>query len=86
MSFLVRGRVQGVGFRMHARLCALRLGLKGKVRNDPGGNVSGIVSGDGEKIGLFLKQLREGSSLARVSQIETVNQPWQDFEDFEIEY
>lgn len=83
---MVKGHVQGVGFRMYTRLCALKLKLRGWVKNEPDGSVCGIVSGEGENIELFFNQLRKGNSLAMVSHIEINSQHWQDFEDFEIKY
>ena len=45
--FVVRGRVQGVGFRDWTRRRAAAGGLAGWVRNRPDGSVEGVGSGPG---------------------------------------
>jgi len=47
--FVVRGRVQGVGFRRSAQHEALRLGLAGWVGNTAAGDVEGAAEVGGEK-------------------------------------
>jgi acylphosphatase len=45
VTLVVRGRVQGVGFRWWTQRRARRLGLRGLVRNTPGGDVEIIAQG-----------------------------------------
>lgn len=66
---VVRGRVQGVGFRWFARERARRLGLAGWVRNREDGSVEAAVSGRDEDVKAFLAMLAAGPSGARVDDV-----------------
>ena len=69
-EFLVRGRVQGVGFRPAVWRLARECGLSGDVRNDAAG-VLIRVTGTGSSIAHFLVRLRrEPPPLARIERIE----------------
>ena len=46
--FVVRGRVQGVGFRYFAADAARREGVSGAVRNLDDGTVEAVAEGDAE--------------------------------------
>lgn len=64
--FLVRGRVQGVGFRWFVHREAAALGLRGTVRNTDTGEVEVVVAGDPELIAALRGELRKGSRGSRV--------------------
>jgi acylphosphatase len=68
--YLVRGRVQGVGFRYFTELAAMREGLSGWVRNTHEGNVEINVEGDGEAVDRFEMTISRGPSAARVESVE----------------
>jgi acylphosphatase len=63
---VVRGRVQGVGFRWFVRAAARRLGLSGWVRNLGDGAVEVAADGAAESIEAFRRALREGPAGATV--------------------
>ncbi|MDR3335116.1 MAG: acylphosphatase [Treponema sp.] len=63
---IIRGRVQGVGFRYTCLNEARRIGLLGWVRNTPDGDVEVWSEGPTEKQELFLSWLRQGPPNARV--------------------
>ncbi|MDE2491080.1 MAG: acylphosphatase [Elusimicrobia bacterium] len=67
---LVRGRVQGVGFRWFARGEAETLGLSGWVRNREDGTVEAEAEGDAQALTTFVERLRVGCPSARVDSIE----------------
>jgi acylphosphatase len=67
---IVRGRVQGVGYRDFVETRASALGLKGYVRNLLDGTVETLAEGPKEALDDLLEQLREGPRSARVSAIE----------------
>ncbi len=68
--FLIRGRVQGVGFRYFADSVAAREGLHGWVRNLPDGGVEARVEGDAEAVERFERAVRHGPPAARVDEVE----------------
>lgn len=63
------GRVQGVGFRYHARHLADMLGLTGWVRNCYDGSVEMEVQGDEPSIGRML-ELLEQDTWIRIDRME----------------
>lgn len=66
----VRGRVQGVGFRMYVRDAARRLGLSGYVRNEYDGSVYTVATGARSDLEQLLGLLRRGPSMSWVQQVE----------------
>lgn len=68
-AFRVTGRVQGVWFRGWTRETALTLGLRGWVRNEEDGSVSGVVAGPEGAVDRMLAALEEGPPAARVDQV-----------------
>jgi acylphosphatase len=68
--YLVRGRVQGVGFRWFVHREAAALGLKGWVRNTDDGKVEVVASGDTEALAELRLALRRGSRGSRVDAVE----------------
>jgi acylphosphatase len=66
---IVSGRVQGVGYRYFAAHAAHRFGLKGTVRNLPGGEVEAVAEGEEATLEEFLAELREGPSSASVTEL-----------------
>ena len=69
---LVSGRVQGVGFRWHARERATELGLAGWVRNLPDGKVELWLEGEAGAVEAMLAWLARGPTAARVLGVEAV--------------
>ena len=67
---VVRGRVQGVGFRYFALRRARALGLTGWVRNRADGGVEIEAEGDRVALGAFLEALRQGPSASRVTNVD----------------
>lgn len=68
---IVRGRVQGVGFRWFVVRNAQALGVRGSVRNRPDGTVEAILRGErSEDVEALIDRIREGPSTARVEGID----------------
>ncbi|HEY1306318.1 MAG TPA: acylphosphatase [Vicinamibacterales bacterium] len=67
--FLIRGRVQGVGFRYFARDVALREGVTGWVRNLPDGRVEALVEGEVEAVTRVERAFRTGPGGARIDSV-----------------
>ncbi len=70
IHFLVRGRVQGVGFRWFVHREAAELGLRGWVRNTDTGEVEVVAAGESVDLNELRTQLRKGSRGSRVDAIE----------------
>lgn len=66
---VVRGRVQGVGFRWFVRQEARRIGVAGWVRNLDDGTVELETAGDDAAVQRFLDHVRVGPDTAEVSDI-----------------
>jgi len=71
----VHGRVQGVGFRYFVQHVGNRLGLNGDVRNCPDSTVEIVVEGDARKMVEFIRQVRQGPSLARIERVDVLDIP-----------
>jgi acylphosphatase len=67
---VIRGRVQGVGYRDWLAREAGRLGLSGWVRNRGDGSVEALLAGDEPSLQVLLSACRRGPRLARVEGIE----------------
>jgi acylphosphatase len=67
---IVRGRVQGVGFRWATRQQALRLGLGGSVGNAGDGSVHVEAAGSAEAVNRLIDWLRHGPPGAAVESVE----------------
>jgi acylphosphatase len=84
---VIRGRVQGVGFRYNAREAAQRLSLNGWVRNLADGTVETVAVGPQNALETYLNWLHEGPPGARVAAVDA---DWADssqtFTTFEIRH
>ena len=69
VHFLIRGRVQGVGFRWFVHREAADLGLHGWVRNTDSGEVEVVASGASDLIGELRTELYKGSLGSRVDAV-----------------
>lgn len=84
LTFVVRGKVQGVFYRASARDVATSLGLTGSVLNLPDGSVQIEVEGEQEVINKFYGWCLEGPPRAVVNKIETKEGLIQGYKDFTI--
>jgi acylphosphatase len=84
--FLVRGRVQGVGFRWFVEREAHILGVAGWVRNNADGAVEVLAQGTREQLSGMRARLQQGPRAARVDSVEEAAAPLsQDIKTFRIE-
>jgi acylphosphatase len=68
--FVVRGRVQGVGFRWFVEREAHILGIAGWVRNNANGTVEFRAQGTADQLSGLHARLRQGPRAARVDNVE----------------
>ena len=68
--FVVRGRVQGVGFRWFVEREAHILGISGWVRNNADGSVEILAQGTRDQLLGLRSRLRQGPRAARVDNVE----------------
>ena len=84
--FVVRGRVQGVGFRWFVEREAATLGIAGWVRNNFDGSVEVLAMGSAEQLTQLRARLRSGPRAARVDDVEeSAAQPVHGLKTFRIE-
>jgi len=84
--YVVRGRVQGVGFRWFVEREAHMLGIAGWVRNNHDGSVEVLAQGTRDQLSGLHGRLREGPRAARVDAVEVSEAtPAQGVSSFRIE-
>jgi len=70
---IVRGRVQGVGFRYATVEAAEHYGITGWVRNRRDGTVEAFIQGEPTAIDAVTAWCRRGPPAARVEEVETTS-------------
>jgi acylphosphatase len=84
--YVVRGRVQGVGFRFFVEREAHTLGVAGWVRNNPDGSVEVMAMGTEEQLSALRAKLQKGPRAARVDQVDEAEaKPVPNLNTFRIE-
>lgn len=73
--FIISGTVQGVGYRYNSQQHALKLGIKGWVRNLNSGQVEIIAEGNADTLSKLEQWLGIGPSYAQVTQVDVEHQP-----------
>ena len=86
INAMVKGRVQGVGFRNWTYSQARLFGLTGWVKNAPEGEVSILAEGEEEQLEEFLTALKQGPRLSRISDVivERKTVVSRDYQNFEV--
>ena len=70
MHVLVRGLVQGVGFRFFVFQYGTNLNLRGWVRNRYNGQVEVMAEGRKDILEAFLEKVKEGPQMAQVDGVD----------------
>jgi len=83
VRLVIRGRVQGVGFRWWAREEAERLALEGWVRNRADGTVELVASGAAEAVEELAQACWRGPFAARVTSVQRWSAAPEPFAGFE---
>ena len=83
--YIVKGRVQRVGFRFFVEHAAQREGIQGYVRNQHDGSVEIVAEGDVEALQRFEMAVRRGPAGARVDDVDTIEvEPSSRFAGFRV--
>jgi acylphosphatase len=80
----VSGRVQGVFYRAFTQNKAREMGIKGWVKNVPGGGVEAVLEGERQTVGELLSLMKSGPEGSMVLGIELSELKCKGYEDFEI--
>ena len=67
---IIRGRVQGVGYRAWTEVTALERGLEGWVRNRRDGSVEAVFGGAEDDVTAMIAECRRGPPGARVDALD----------------
>jgi len=67
---MIRGQVQGVGYRAWAEITAVELGVEGWIRNCRDGSVEALFAGSEESVLTMIELCRDGPPGARVVAID----------------
>ena len=88
LTAVVKGRVQGVGFRDYVQRQAVRRGLTGFVRNsDDGRSVEVVAEGGTSPLSELTEALHKGPGLARVDAVDVrMSDETLEFSRFSVEY
>jgi acylphosphatase len=84
IHLIIKGKVQGVFYRVSAKEKADELNITGSVKNTEEGNVEITASGSQEQIQIFISWCRKGPKNASVTDIITTEQPLQLFQGFTV--
>lgn len=82
---IVQGIVQGVYYRKSIQSNALKMNIKGYVKNLSNGDVEVGASLDNDEYEAFIQMLHKGSSYSKVNKI-LVHPSSETFQDFSIRY
>jgi acylphosphatase len=67
---MIRGRVQGIGYRAWAEVTALELGVEGWIRNCRDGSVEAVLAGSEEAVLTMIELCRDGPPGAQVASVD----------------
>lgn len=76
-KIIVKGLVQGVGFRYYCYKSALQLGLFGYAKNNYNGDVEIEVEGDESAVNEFIDLVKIGPEYSKVTSISVENSKYE---------
>lgn len=84
---IIKGRVQGVFFRMETREAAERRGVTGWVRNKSDGTVEAVFEGEKDSVDSVVQWCKDGPAAAKVEDVELNWQTYDgEFTGFSVRY
>ena len=83
----IKGRVQGVCFRMETMQAARGCNVNGWVRNLPDGSVEAVLEGPADAVNRTIEWCRHGPPMSRVDDVRVAWEDYQgEFKNFAITY
>lgn len=87
LHLIIKGRVQGVGFRYFVQMIAMENQVTGWVRNKADGTVECMAVASSETLRAFMEKVKKGNRFARVDHIEIKeSEPKELFSSFKVIY
>ncbi|MEN5234733.1 acylphosphatase [Sphingobacterium faecium] len=84
VNISIKGKVQGVYFRLTTKAVADQLGIKGFVRNLADGSVYVEAEGDDFALDCLKEFCEEGPERAEVQEVTCEEGTWKNFNNFEV--
>jgi acylphosphatase len=81
---VVRGRVQGVGFRASIYRAAASRGVAGWVRNRPDGTVEAVLEGEPAAVDALVRVCRDGPRGASVTGVDVTDEAPEGLARFDV--
>ena len=85
-KYVVKGRVQGVGFRAFVEYAAESLGVRGWARNSDDGSVEVYAIGTLEQLSEFAGYLWKGPRMSDVRHVDETEAAVEEWSDFQFRY
>jgi len=86
LDLVIKGRVQGVGYRYSAKMKAESMDIKGSVQNLRDGSVFVTAQGEKEAMDNFVRWCYKGPPGATVRNIEKVQGKTEELSEFRVLY
>ena len=84
LNITIRGKVQGVSFRVTTKAVANQLGITGFIKNQIDGSVYAEAEGEDFELDNFVDWCHEGPEGAQVEKVEVTQGELQNYRNFEI--
>jgi acylphosphatase len=84
LNITVKGKVQGVSYRVTTKAVADQLGVRGFIRNEANGDVYMEAEAEESLMEMFLEWCEEGPDPARVTAVTTTEGEIKNYRNFEV--
>jgi acylphosphatase len=84
LDITVKGKVQGVSYRVTTKAVADQLGVRGYIKNADNGDVLIAAEGDKASLEMFLDWCSDGPEKAEVSSVESHEGELKNYRNFEV--